>query len=242
MLLFYIRHGDPIYAPDQLTPLGRRQAEAVAKRLALYGVDQIYSSTSTRAYETALPTSELLKKPITQLHWCIEHLAYMDFHLPYPKGEATTAWCWAIPEVRELFLSEEVRALGFHWYDHPALSEHRDQFKGGMDRISKELYAFLAEHGYEHDGEHHCYRAIRPNDDRIALFAHEGFGKAFMSCLLDIPYPLYSTHFEMGHSGMTVIEFPNNMEKVIPLVLQLSNDSHIYREGLPTNYHNKIRF
>ncbi len=35
MLLFYIQHGDPVYDPDSLTPLGFRQAETVAKRLAL---------------------------------------------------------------------------------------------------------------------------------------------------------------------------------------------------------------
>ena len=50
MLLFYIRHGDPIYTPDQLTDLGQRQAEAVGHRLGLYGIDKIFSSTSTRAY------------------------------------------------------------------------------------------------------------------------------------------------------------------------------------------------
>ena len=47
MLLFYVRHGDPIYEPDQLTPLGHRQAESVARRLALFGVDEVYASTKT---------------------------------------------------------------------------------------------------------------------------------------------------------------------------------------------------
>ena len=61
MLFFYVRHGDPIYDPDSLTPLGHRQAEAVAKRLALYGLDEIYASTSNRAVLTATPTSEILK-------------------------------------------------------------------------------------------------------------------------------------------------------------------------------------
>ena len=56
MILFYVRHGDPIYNPDQLTPLGHRQAESVAKRLALFGIDEIYASTSTRAMQTAQPT------------------------------------------------------------------------------------------------------------------------------------------------------------------------------------------
>lgn len=34
MLLFYVRHGDPVYQPDSLTPLGEKQADAVAKRRA----------------------------------------------------------------------------------------------------------------------------------------------------------------------------------------------------------------
>ena len=60
MILFYVRHGDPIYNPDQLTPLGHRQAESVAKRLALFGVDEIYASTSTRAIQTAPPVFTIL--------------------------------------------------------------------------------------------------------------------------------------------------------------------------------------
>ena len=46
MLLYYVRHGDPIYDPDSLTPLGMEQAAAVARRLAKFGVDEIYSSPS----------------------------------------------------------------------------------------------------------------------------------------------------------------------------------------------------
>ena len=54
MLLFFLRHGDPIYDPDSLTELGRRQAEALGRRLAAYGLDRIFVSTSNRAVETAL--------------------------------------------------------------------------------------------------------------------------------------------------------------------------------------------
>ena len=38
MILYYIRHGDPIYNPDSLTPLGERQAEAIGHRLAGRGI------------------------------------------------------------------------------------------------------------------------------------------------------------------------------------------------------------
>ena len=59
MIFYYVRHGDPIYNPDTLTPLGIRQAEAVAKRLTMHGLDKIYSSTSNRAIMTAKPTCEI---------------------------------------------------------------------------------------------------------------------------------------------------------------------------------------
>ena len=58
MLFFYIRHGDPIYNPDSLTVLGEKQADALAKRLSLYGIDRIYSSSSNRAMLTAKPTCD----------------------------------------------------------------------------------------------------------------------------------------------------------------------------------------
>lgn len=93
--------------------------------------------------------------------------------------------------------------------------------------------------GYRHT--ENGYIAERPNDDRVALFAHAGFGLAFLSALLDIPYPMMSTRFDMGHTGMTVIDLSGD-GFVVPKVLQLSNDSHIFASELPTIYNNEIAF
>ena len=72
MIIYYVRHGDPIYNPDQLTPLGEKQAESVAKRLARYPIDQIYSSTSNRAMQTAQPLCQLLGKEMKPLEFLRE--------------------------------------------------------------------------------------------------------------------------------------------------------------------------
>ena len=69
MILYLIRHGDPIYEPDSLTPLGHEQAKALAKRFTVYGLDEIYCSTSNRAKLTAQPTCELLGKEMTLVDW-----------------------------------------------------------------------------------------------------------------------------------------------------------------------------
>ncbi len=238
MLLFYIRHGDPIYHPDDLTELGKRQAEAVARRLSLYGLDRIYSSTSTRARLTAEPTAQILKKDVTELDWCKEAYAYQE--LSVQRDGCKPKWIFADEELRSILVSNEVAALGHQWWKHPALSDPR--YRSGYERIRDNTHAFLAELGYVFDAQSGTYMATRENNQRIALFAHQGFGTAFMSALLNIPYPMYCTRFDMGHTGVTVIEFPGKIGPVIPTVLTLSNDSHIYRDGLPTNYQNRIRF
>ena len=46
----------------------------------------------------------------------------------------------------------------------------------------------------------------------------------------------------MQHTGMTVIEFVDRGGVCNPRVLQLSNDSHLYRDGLPLNYQKRLRF
>ena len=240
MLFFYIRHGDPIYKPNQLTPLGKRQAAAVAKRLALFGIDEIYSSTSNRAIETAQPTFELVQsslktKEIQLLDFCNEAHAWEGFTALY---EERNRWVFSIPEYRRLFCTPEIVSLGNNWYEHPKLS----RFKPGMERVRQDTAAFFEALGYKHIEGTGCYEVIKDNEDRVALFAHQGFGLAFLSAILDVPYPTFCTHFDMTHSGMTVIEFKNEDGIAIPRMLTLSSDSHLYREGLPLDYSHQIRF
>ena len=52
----------------------------------------------------------------------------------------------------------------------------------------------------------------------------------------------FTTHFDMTHTGVTVIEFAENYGVLTPRVLSYDNDSHIYREGLPTRFQNKFYF
>ena len=122
MLFFYIRHGDPIYSPDSLTPLGKRQAEAAAKRLALYGLDEIYSSTSERAKQTAMPTCEILKKELHTLDFANESHAWQQLTV---TRDGKRTWLFSDAESRKLFVSSEVRKLGDKWYEHPELCDTR---------------------------------------------------------------------------------------------------------------------
>ena len=235
MIFFYIRHGDPIYDPDLLTPLGERQAEAVGKRLALYGVDKIYASTSNRAILTSRPTCELLHKEAELLDFCNERYVWDEFTV---IKDGVKKWLFHDEETRQLFTEPEIISLGFKWYEHPQFTTH----KAGVDRVYDEADKLFLSLGYEHIRGTGKYKVVKPNDERAALFAHQGFGLTFLSTILDIPYPVFATHFDMCHSGMTAIEFKEENGFAIPRVMTLSSDSHIYKEGLPTNYNNAIRF
>ena len=238
MLFFYVRHGDPIYTPDQLTPLGRRQAEAVGKRLALFGVNKIYSSTAMRAQQTAEPTCEMTKQEKILLDFCHETHAWRE--MTRRIDDKRRRWLFEDDETKRLFVSDEMRALGYRWYEHPAFKEY--DYHSGMERIRRGTDELLASLGYELDHELHMYRAVKPNDDRVALFAHQGFGSLFLSCLLDIPYPEFSVHYDLQHTGLTAIEFRDVDGYVIPRVLTMGNDAHLYRDGLPLNYNSRVTF
>lgn len=236
MLFFYVRHGDPIYNPDSLTPLGHRQAEAIAKRFAVYGLDEIYSSPSVRAKQTAQPTCEVLKKEASILDWTLETYAWQQMTVEYEPGKLT--WGYGHAPTLELFVSKEVRELRDKWYTHPAFENTK--FAEGVERVETEVDKFMLSLGYRHDRERGGYIAENPTNKRIALFAHEGFGMSFMSALLGIPYNDFAARFCFGFTGMTAIEFSEREGFCIPKVLQHSGDSHLYREGLGIKYHNRL--
>jgi probable phosphoglycerate mutase len=185
---------------------------------------------------TATPTAKALGKEIEILDWCNE--SYSAKALFYTGSDGGRDWIFRHRESRPVLVSDEVRKLDREWYKHPFFDK-MPWLCDEMARMRKETDAFMLSLGYRHEGN--GYIVERPNNDRVALFAHQGFGLEFLSTLLDIPYSQFATRFDMGHSGMTVIEFSGD-GFVVPKVLQLSNDSHLYREGLPTDYQNRIRF
>ncbi len=236
MIFYYVRHGDPIYAPDSLTELGEKQAKALAKRFSLYGLDEIYASTSIRAQKTAQPTCEILKKEMQLLDWTNEEYAFGDFTVEQEDG--SRAWVFHRRALIEKFNSNEVLTMGKEWYNHADLLPYG--FEKGICRVDLETDAFFEQLGFKHDRTRGCYETLRPNLKRVALFAHQGFGLAFLSSVMDIPYPMFCSRFDIQHSGVTVIHFDETQKFVYPKILQHSNDSHLYKEGVLTGYHNKI--
>ena len=117
MLLYIVRHGEPIYGPDTLTDLGREQAKAVAERLAIHGIDRIFSSPLGRARETAQPTADKLGLEVTIEPWTRE--IWPELTLTKPDG--SLYFCMALPG--SYLRNEENHDLNSRWHEMEALQQ-----------------------------------------------------------------------------------------------------------------------
>ena len=237
MLFYLIRHGDPDYTTDSLTPLGRRQAEAVSRRFAVHGIDRIYSSPMGRAQQTAQPTAELLRLPVGIEEWSSEALAWDELTELDEKGKKH--WIYERMTRPETCENERHILTMENWWEMPSVAG--TTAKAGYDRIQAASDEFFARHGYVREGLN--YRIERPSDERIALFAHAGFGLAFLAVLLGIPPQFLWSTFDMTHCGISIFHFANNKDGLTqPRCLAYSDTSFLYEDRLPMKYNNHLKF
>lgn len=229
MIFYYIRHAEPIYNPDSITEFGKKQAESLANRLVIDKVDAIYSSSCNRAVMTASPACKKLGIKCVKLDFAREDQAWADFSLQ--RSDEHANWCFEYPDIVNMFLNDEVVALGANWYNHEMFKDYK--FKEGLQRINKDVDEFFETLGYVHDRKNKEYKVVKTNDRKVVLVAHSGFGMAFLSSVLDIPYNVFSAHHkQMGTACITKIEFKENDGKCIPRLICYSDESHLYKDGL----------
>ncbi|MBQ3815828.1 MAG: histidine phosphatase family protein [Clostridia bacterium] len=226
MYLYIVRHGYPIYGPvEQLTDVGHRQARALVDRMVKSGITKIYSSPLRRAIETAQPTADALGLPIGIEPWCSENLAWSRFTRDLGNGRRT--WVWNVDDIGS-FVRGDNRDAGDRWYEIDAMKTIADG-RGGYAALQRESDEFLARQGYVREGNE--YRIVDPNDERIAVFCHQGFGLSWLSHLLRIPPNIFWAEFDMTHTGVTLLSFANRKcGTTVPKCLFLSDMSHLYAD------------
>ncbi len=232
MILYYVRHGDPIYNPDGLTEFGFKQAEMLKEKFSRIHVDKIFTSTSNRAYLTAKPTCDMLGINPVRLDFANEGNVAKYF---FVNHEGRSTWCYNHRYWREIFNSAEVLALGDKWYNHPAF--FGTGFRQGTIEFQEAQDSFFESLGYAHDREKHCFKAVSPNNDVVLFFAHGGCGNCFMSSLLDIPYNIFSTHFqEHATTGITAVKFEGDADFIIPKIVTYNETPHLFTNGVDNQY------
>lgn len=230
MLLYIIRHGEP-GQDGALTETGQKQAIAVGERLQQCGINRIFSSPLLRARQTAGPACEKLGLGMTIEDWAAE----------IGDGRLTT-----LPDGTRKSVSL-IQNTGFLTGNNAFLPFDRayecDFFctsgmKEAVSFIEENGNAFLEKLGYKKEGN--VYRIVKPNDDKVALFCHAAFSRAWISVLLHIPIHIMWAGFDYEHSGVTVLEFENTENGITaPTCLRYSDTSHLYAAGIEPLTHDK---
>ena len=232
MLLYIVRHGAPVYVTDSLTERGKRQAEAVGKRIYDSQIDRIFSSPMGRALETAEPACRLLGLECNIEEWT--HEIGDERLTPFPDGKLKS-----ITNVQNTYYLENGNVDLNYNEAFTCTGINESDIKSAVDFIERHGNDFLERLGYKK--ENGVYKILRNNEEKVALFCHSAFARAWISVLLHIPFHIMWSSFSYTHTGVTVLEFKNNPNGITaPRCLCFSDMSHLYAQNEDMIYDNKI--
>jgi len=225
MKIMIIRHADPDYSIDSLTPTGHIEAELLSRKLENTKIDAFYLSPLGRAKDTAEYTLKKLGRTAETCDWLRE----FPPRICRPDRQNTVCWDW-LPQdwtVRDAFYSHK------RWADEPEMVAAG--VKDAYNRVSAGLDELLARHGYTRNGR--FYKAEKPNEDTIALFCHFGLECVLLSHLLGIsPMPLWHGFCAAPSSVTTLVTEERREGAASFRVLSFGDTTHLSSEGYEPSF------
>ena len=191
MEIYFVRHGEPNYELDNLTELGKVQAEKTSIFLNQIDYDLYFASPCGRAKETASYLCNKKGVVPTIVDWANEGVAFQLFGF---HNEIYNERRWIFFSPRAMKVLHSLRD-DFEWYNHPMFEGY--DFKNSIKYYNEEIDKWFESLGIHHDRTSKTYTKIEGEDipDRVILFAHGGMCYAFLSSVLDLPYSFVATHF-----------------------------------------------
>lgn len=221
MKLLIVRHADPDYTIDSLTPTGWKEAELLSNRLSGLDVKAFYVSPLGRAKDTASLTLKKMNREATVCDWLRE----FPPRIFRPDQEAETiAWDWLPADWTKdkRYYDKDV------WCTTDIMSAGRvgDEYRHVIEEFDK----LLSFHGYDREGAY--YRAAHANTDTIILFCHFGLECVLLSHLLGIS-PMVLWHGTCAApSSVTTLVTEERREGIACFRMSSFGDvSHLYAAG-----------
>lgn len=226
MKLLIIRHADPDYSVDSLTPAGWREAALLAGRLERTEITKIYCSPLGRAKDTASLTLQRKGMEAEELDWLREFSPRMN---DPDTGRERVTWDW-LPQTW-------TREPAF--YDRDGWCHTAAMEVAGVSeeyaRVCKAFDALLARHGYVREGN--LYHAVRPNRDTMALFCHLGVECVLLSHLIGAS-PMVLWHGLCPRtSSVTTVITEERREGIASFRINAMGDTaHLYAAGVDPSF------
>lgn len=209
MKILIIRHGDPNYVLDTLTPKGEVEATLLAKYLKDRPIDSFYLSPLGRAQKTAEYTLNQMGRTGETLDWLREFPAKvrvwedegLQRGLPYSwdDNEGEPRICW---DILPSYFAEHPELYHKDAWRDSVICRHSETVERYAD-VAKGLDEVLARHGYVRDGVN--YRVEKSNDDTIVFFCHFGVECVMLSHLFGVsPFVLWHNLIALPTSVTTL--------------------------------------
>lgn len=231
MKLLIVRHGDPDYTIDSLTPKGWQEAEYLSQRLTQCPAAAYYCSPLGRAKDTAKPTLEKLGRTAQECPWLRE---FQGVICRPDRGSEGLCWDWLPAD----WTAEPRYFQHDHWFEPDVMAS--GNVKAEYDWVVSNLDQLLERHGYRREGA--LYRAFEANNDTIVFFCHFGVEAVLLSHLLNIsPMQLWHGFVALPSSVTTVITEERREGIAYFRMNGFGDISHLYAQGEPAAFAGRFR-
>ena len=227
MKLLIIRHADPDYEKDSLTPQGEKEARCLAARLLKTKIDKVYVSPLGRAKKTAkIYLDAAGRKSDGECAWLHE---FKGRCMRPDSDRERVSWDW-LPQDWTVFTPFYDKD---HWFEHPVFKD--TNVKSEYDLVTSELDRLLKENGYVREGMY--YRAEKPNNDTIALFCHFGVEAVMLSHLIGAsPMVLWQGTVALPTSVTTIVTEERREGIASWRITSFGDLSHLYAMGVEPSF------
>ena len=238
MRIIFIRHGDPDYANDALTPKGVTEAKLLSDRIVKWDAEQynFYCSPLGRARQTASYTLERIGKQSVTYNWLKEFSYFIEDPV---TGRIGVPWdfmpeYWT--EIPQMYDREEWKKTDIY-RSNPELLPAYQEVCDGLDGLLKE-YGYERHRNYYINtnaaGQHDISQNTAPKHDTIVIFCHLGITCVMMSHLLGISPVLLFHSLYLAPTSVTILNTEERMNNAAYFRAQTIGDTrHLIQGGEP---------
>ena len=230
MRIIIIRHAEPDYEHNTITPRGFKEADALADRLVNEKIDYIYVSPLGRAKDTIKEYLNRTNKKAVEMNWL------QEFCYPYKiNGELRyIPWDFKVKETSEI--------EGF--YDYSKFLESTIFKNTEVEKMYKivcdEFDNLLTKHGYKRKDNY--YEVTNSNKDTLVFVCHLGLESVLLSRLINIPFNVIAQHFSPSPSSVSILYTEERQPGVAQFRAHCLGDySHLTIKGIEPSFMGRFR-
>lgn len=228
MRLIFIRHADPDYARDSLTPIGEEEAAALRDFLRGERFDAVYVSPLGRAKKTmeiALESHPDRGKA-REKAWLREFDAEV-LHLPQKR-----AWDFLPLDLETA--GDAAYSLRDYASAFPPYARSKD-FLAKRDEVFEGIDALLSEHGYCREDHHYATEA--GNGKTLLFFCHFGVMALILSHLLNAPPLVFFQGLCAAPSSVTTLYTEERREGIASFrMTHFGETAHLKAKGMGDSF------